>query len=335
MTSKCTIVYDKNRLIVFHCPTKSLDLSSYTGAIEIECNKLGIDNLILPQNGNLRFVNCSVNNLRDLKVPYGVEYLFCDDNQLDRLELPHTIQAVHCCRNNLRHLVLPEGTRNVSCSGNRLERLVLPKSVINVNCSCNKIRSLKIVPGLRKLYCDCNRIKRLNMLDNLIELSCSRNHLRSLTVPIGMQKLWCDSNQLTQLEIPIGNLKTLWCKKNELTELRIYHPIEHVHCDSNKQLLHLEVFQVTDLTCDGCPVVFDSYTSRRTFGKLTYLRKRMRLYYASNPTARLMDAYINKGQYRRVLRIQKFLHDIYWNPSNIFAKRRIRQLCADYQNNGL
>lgn len=334
-----SIVYNGKCLTVTWYPTKSdreyrsLDLSSYTGVKEIECCRLRLDSLILPQNGKLKSIDCCGNNLRDLKVPYGVKHLNCDDNQLEQLELPHTIQKIYCSRNRLKHLVLPEGTRDVRCSGNLLTRLVLPKSIINVNCSCNKIRNLQLTLGLRVLYCDCNCIRKLDVHDNLIQLSCSGNRLRSLRVPNGMQRLWCNSNQLTQLEIPKGNLQTLFCKKNDLTELRIYHPIGGVHCDSNKRLLHLEVPQVTDLTCDGCPIVFDSYTSRRTFKKLPSFHKRTKLYYKSNPITELMDCYIDKGQYRRVLKVQNYLHSIYWNPSNIFAKRRIQQLYTDYQNN--
>jgi hypothetical protein len=83
-------------------------------------------------------IYCSNNQLTELKLPNGVEYVDCHNNQLTELILPNGIKVVHCYVNQLTELNIPDGVKNVTCFNNPIKEITLPNSINNallpLNC---------------------------------------------------------------------------------------------------------------------------------------------------------------------------------------------------------
>ena len=96
---------------------------------------------------NNNFVNCSSNQLTELKLPNGVENVNCNTNKLTELKLPNGVEKVSCTNNQLTELVLPNGVKEVYCTNNNLKEITLPKKIrvatLPLNCNVLNIDEFK------------------------------------------------------------------------------------------------------------------------------------------------------------------------------------------------
>lgn len=63
--------------------------------------------------------------------------LYCDGYGITSLKLPEGIESVFCRDNKIKELILPEGVERVYCSENELTELHVPDSVTHLCCDGN------------------------------------------------------------------------------------------------------------------------------------------------------------------------------------------------------
>lgn len=175
----------------------------------------------------------------------GLEYLYCEDNQLISLpELPNTLILINCYNNELTSLpALPDSLEILYCYNNELTSLPeLPDSLQRLRCNTNKLTSLPELPAsleylecqendltvlprlpsnLIRLYCGHNKLESLPELPDSIEsINCWGNNLESLpALPDSLDYLQCSYNRIKSLPSISESLQTLDCRYNLLTDL--------------------------------------------------------------------------------------------------------------------
>jgi len=142
-----------------------------------------------------------------------------------------------------KEIKLPKGLNELYCSFNQLTTLEgLPKGLKKLNCSFNRFVSLDGLPeGLKVLDCAGNELTTLENLPETLEiLDCSDNCLSRLEdLPKGLEKLDCSGNQLTTLENLPEGLKELYCY--DILSLMYIEPTPtDLICNTSS---HLEVYK--------------------------------------------------------------------------------------------
>ena len=127
-----------------------------------------INSLIVPDNSKVKYINCSLNKLREIAFGTNIllEDLNCDTNVLSVLDLTNcnyiqqvncsmnmiskiyfnqqgTLKRLTCCSNIITSLDCPEGLTKLICSDNYLTRLSIPKTVSLLFCEHNCLTSIK------------------------------------------------------------------------------------------------------------------------------------------------------------------------------------------------
>jgi surface protein len=155
-----------------------------------------LDDLVLTENISgvtyLHVSNESIGDLTGIEDFTSLTFLFCNDNQLDNLDVSANTALT-----------------TLGCWGNQLESLDLSNNT-----------------ALDQLYCRNNQLTSLDLSNNisLDSLGVSNNQLTSLDLSSNttLGRLNCNDNQLTSLDLSNNtSLDWLYCYNNELTYLNM------------------------------------------------------------------------------------------------------------------
>jgi hypothetical protein len=142
----------------------------------------------------------------------GLQYLYCDSNNLTTLQLPAALVSL----------------TELNCNDNLLTTLDVSAltQLTHLECGSNNLTSINFGTNdqLEFIICSNNQIGTLNLqgIANLQGLDCSNNLLTNLDLSVvqHLEGLWCDNNQLTELDFTgLTELYELHCMDNMLTEL--------------------------------------------------------------------------------------------------------------------
>jgi Leucine-rich repeat (LRR) protein len=144
---------------------------AYSGWISVD--NLGIVNLSgLSSFSNITGLSCSNNLLTSIDISNngGVNYFYCNDNQINTLifgsNMPNTVQ---CANNQLTSISLPNGS-----------------ALYYLKCSNNSLTAIDVTQqfNLHILEVDDNLLSMLNLGSNyqLYDLNCAQNQITSLDI---------------------------------------------------------------------------------------------------------------------------------------------------------
>lgn len=183
---------------------KTLDISSNTALVELNCRWCKITNLDLSKNVALKILNCYSCNLKKLDVSNNplLTSLKCDENPLTSLDLSHNSEIIElsCCgfanwketdTNRIRVLNLKGCTKlqKLSCYKQLLASLNLSDcvSLTELYLSTNVLLGLDLSHNtkLSKLDCGNNRIPSLNLSHNTSLTTCAISYNPLSTINVG------------------------------------------------------------------------------------------------------------------------------------------------------
>ncbi len=192
------------------------------------------------------------------KVMPALSYLYCNNNELEELDLSEfpNLYNLYCTGNRIISLVLGEKLTYVNCSSNALTTLDASKAVNLVSLYCNKNALTELVlsnhPKLKTLECRNNQLKSLDVskCTSLLNLDCSYNtdmaHMgtvggalwKALYVPQSLEKLVARgiyaNDGFTYMSLNLPNLK--WLDMSENPTITIY-----VGTTASEKLEHLDL----------------------------------------------------------------------------------------------
>lgn len=104
------------------------------------------------KNHDVKKLNCYENQIIDLSnlvLFENLKYLDCSWNQLTSLILPESLKILYCSNNQLTSLILPKNLKYLDCSYNQLTSLILPKGLKELWCYNNPISYIKNINNLK------------------------------------------------------------------------------------------------------------------------------------------------------------------------------------------
>lgn len=228
-----------------------LNLSGNKELDTLDCSENNLTRLNLSQNTKLTNLNCSVNKLTQLNLPASATLvkLICYDNQLSALEVNSLsgLTNLSCGKNPLGTLNVSDlkDLKSLACYENGLTTLNVENNsyLKDLSCGGNQLTELDLShnPKLTELYCSGNQLSQLDLRQNkeLTTLQCFQNQLELLDVSQStkLQTIQCADNQLTSLDVTKNKaLKELDCARNQLVELdtRNNAALEKLNCESNR-----------------------------------------------------------------------------------------------------
>lgn len=315
-----------------------LDLSvCLRNASSIICNNMpAVTEIILPQR-ELTNLTCQSNSISSLKIPSSVRSVSCNDNNLTRLDLGHcnVLEYLACRDNRIEDLIVPPNTEFVYCSYNRLRELDLSNVYLtHLDCCHNRITHLKLPRTLIQLDCQHNCIQQLRLPPKLESLNCNGNPIRDLELPPGLKTL--RASNLDTLTINTTVLEVLQLYGCQLTELWVPSSVRQLAYRNCPSLTHIHItHNQIDLKLENCPVVFTSHHSRISMYRafmmnVDEIKDMVERHYMDHPLDRIMDLHIIKGHYWKIMRLQQWLHRMYWSPDTIFGRRKVERIAHQY-----
>ena len=165
-----------------------LDLRYNKLLTDLDCSCNSLVELDLTSNTSLDRVQVSQNFLKELKLPPSMSFLFCNDNELETLDLSDcNIWSVNLDNNRLKSLDLSGcSIWSVSVNNNQLESFDISGASLNgLECDDNKLEHLDLTNApedLVNLSISGNRLTSLDLtkLPNLVSLHCTNNKIESL-----------------------------------------------------------------------------------------------------------------------------------------------------------
>lgn len=243
-----------SKLTDFNCSNNSLTALDVTNLTELEflyCSNNNLNNLDVSNNSKLKSLDCSGNSLPTLDISTLTEltYLDCSGcfntqsrsfftNGTINLSNHPNLEYLYCDNNDLQTLdvSLTPKLKTLSCSDNHLQKL---------DVSTNT--------GLYTLCCNINNLTELDLSQNknLKELIANHNNINKLTLPFNssLTGITIYNNQISDIDLsncPL--LDYLYCYENKLTSLDITKNtlLTFINCQWN-QLPTLNISQNTQL----------------------------------------------------------------------------------------
>lgn len=183
---------------------KTLDISSNTALVELNCRMCKITNLDVSKNVALKILNCYSCNLKKLDVSNNplLTSLKCDENPLTSLDLSHNSEIIELScygfanwketdTNRIRVLNLKGCTKlqKLICYKQLLASLNLSDcvSLTELYLSTNVLLGLDLSHNtkLSKLDCENNRIPSLNLSHNALLTTCAISYNPLSTINVG------------------------------------------------------------------------------------------------------------------------------------------------------
>lgn len=179
----------------------------------LDCSKNNLADLDLSYNTQLKYLDCSQNRLSRIlysQLPGNLEYLDCSQNQLSVLDLSFIdVSYLDCSHNQLKEVNLYggyNGLEHLDVSYNQLKEIpaVIPFGLTWVNCSHNQLEKLSDVTMQYATFIDCsyNKLKELKGLHQVDSLEAAYNPLVGI-VKLPTNVRWCvmtNSSELTGID---------------------------------------------------------------------------------------------------------------------------------------
>ena len=199
-----------------------LDVSSNPELIRLNCGSSTNDGTIL--GNKLTSLDVSENT--------KLQYLYCQHNQLEKLDVSRNLDLVqiNCANNQISTLDVSKNTKLqiLYCGSNSLSKLDVSKNteLITLECYVNQLTTLDISKNtkLQYLHCMNNKLKMLDVSRNtsLRTLGCTYNQLNQLDLRNNtlLEGMYCHHNQIGNLDLT-KNTRLNWisCYANKITSL--------------------------------------------------------------------------------------------------------------------
>ena len=229
---------------------KELDVSNNTELKGLNCKGNQLKTLDVSKNIALKNLYCYSNLLEELDVSNNINLvkLYCGDNPLTDLDVSHnaSLEILNIDKGHIKGIDLSNNRnlKELKCYNGELTALDLGKNSFleKLSLKGNNIPVLDLSNNrfLNELSCENNHIKELNIIgsDNLSILQCGENELTTLSVSQNflLEDLRCGNNQITSLDLGKNKqLGILLCDGNRITELDLSLNPELVRlgCSSN------------------------------------------------------------------------------------------------------
>lgn len=167
---------------LFCSSNRIIKLPKLPNLIKLICDFNPNINLRLHRHENLKFLDCSNNNLSSVPIYPKLTNLICCNNNITFMNGYQDLKILDCSNNNIIYI---EGFKNLTylnCSNNNLVELNEYPNLEVLQCSHNRLKELKAYP-LIQLYCINNLLSKLDNLEaykNLNILSIGRNQFTEL-----------------------------------------------------------------------------------------------------------------------------------------------------------
>lgn len=224
------------RLTILKCGLNSitsLDVSSLTNLLELDCSFAHLSSLNLSGLVNLKSLNCSSNELTSLDITSlgrleVFDYSYNDLSSLNTSSLT-ALRKLDCNAVGITSLDLSPFPNLVklSCHSNFLTTLDVSNSdnLMELECSDNGLTTLNLsnLISLKYLACSYNQLTNLDLsgLSNIEELDCSNNNIATIATQdlANLGKLMCGNNAIVDLDLSHSpEIAILACKNNTLLE---------------------------------------------------------------------------------------------------------------------
>lgn len=243
-----------SKLTDFNCSNNSLTALDVTNLTELEflyCSNNNLNNLDVSNNSKLKSLDCSGNSLPTLDISTLTELTYLDCSGC------FNTQSRSFFTNGTINLSNHPNLEYLYCDNNDLQTLdvsLTPKLKI-LSCSDNHLQKLDVSTntGLYTLCCNINNLTELDLSQNknLKELIANHNNINKLTLPFNssLTGITIYNNQISDIDLsncPL--LDYLYCYENKLTSLDITKNtlLTFINCQWN-QLPTLNISQNTQL----------------------------------------------------------------------------------------
>ena len=211
---------------------------------KLDCHGIGLTELNVSRNFNLKELDCSGNQLKDYLpiLSSGLKKLNCSNNKLTHMNLG--------IRSGLN-------LEEVDCSNNNITNIVMDSvgELVKFDCSNNDLMTLDVSQcfKLEELNCSGNQLMELDVSNQtqLTQLDCSKNKLTELNVKQngGLTSLICNDNQLTTLNLSQNHsLSNLNCARNRLACVDVTGISGTIMADGNRRPIAVRTDGKFDLT---------------------------------------------------------------------------------------
>ena len=211
---------------------------------KLDCHGIGLTELNVSRNFNLKELDCSGNQLKDYLpiLSSGLKKLNCSNNKLTHMNLG--------IRSGLN-------LEEVDCSNNEIRNIVMDSvgELVKFDCSNNDLMALDVSQcfKLEELNCSGNQLMELDVghQTQLTQLDCSNNKLTELNVKQngGLISLICNDNQLTTLNLSQNHsLSNLNCARNRLACVDVTGISGTIMADGNRRPIAVRTDGTFDLT---------------------------------------------------------------------------------------
>ena len=171
------------KLTELYCSSnRIIKLPKLPNLIKLICDFNPNINLRLHRHENLKFLDCSNNNLSSVPIYPKLTNLICCNNNITFMNGYQDLKILDCSNNNIIYIEGFENLTYLNCSNNNLEELNEYPNLEVLQCSHNRLKELKAYP-LIQLYCINNLLSKLDNLEaykNLNILLIERNQFTEL-----------------------------------------------------------------------------------------------------------------------------------------------------------
>jgi Leucine-rich repeat (LRR) protein len=247
----------------------------YHNIVSLKCYRNKLTVLPLARDlPNLKYLECSLNNLTSIPLYPNLEELICIKNFIKKIgDYPKLIQ-LYAHFNNIRSIGYCPMLTHCFCRKNKIKTISPHNTrIIILDCAFNELVSIPVFPEIYALYCHLNRLDSLPEMPSLHILSCQNNNLSELPMYPRLINLDCSNNRIRSIP-GYTELTALKCSYNRLTELPMYPLLVNLDCTNNRIHSILEYTELTVLKC--------SYNRLTELPDVTNWRNLNTLEYAGN-----------------------------------------------------
>lgn len=174
--------------------------------------------------------NCSINELLHLEEFKNLKFLNCSSNNLTKIFV-NNLELLNCAYNSIKTFKIDK-IKKVFCKNNLIKKLTFTKKskCDLLDCSYNKIKKINFNLNLQQLYCHNNKLTEINT-NALTFLNCSDNNINKINFnkKYEINILFANNNIFSDFCIPYyikffkiynKNLKCIYVPPNLLFSLK-------------------------------------------------------------------------------------------------------------------
>jgi len=235
--------YIKKRILILNLEKSLEDFNftlNFSNFINLEYLNVSDNNLQyldLRDLQKLKFLDCSINFIYDIKISPNLKFLYCGDNCFSSLYIDkaHILKCLVIFRNEIVDLIIPYNIRVLTMRDTKLESLDIGKlfgdkkfrklNYLEIDDNYIDNLNLKFAPNLKYLSCQGNLLKNLDLkcTQRLITCNCCINDIHTIKMDNVLECLDCRYNpiKLSDLKI-IPNLVYYTKLENNKIRTKIY-----------------------------------------------------------------------------------------------------------------